>query len=49
VQPFVVHGMLMYLSNGAESLGNEETRLPVASALSAWTGFYIMYLSVIQT
>ena len=33
MQPFVVHGMLAYLlSDGAESLGNEATRLPVARA-----------------
>ena len=41
VQPFFSHGMLVCLSDGAESLENEETRLPVARASSA------IYLSVI--
>ena len=46
VQPFFSHGMLVYLSDGTESLRNEETRSPVARASSAWISHWI---SVIAT
>ena len=44
MQPFVVHGMLVYLSDGAESLGNEETRVPVVRA--SWPGPESIYLDL---